>query len=51
VISLDVALASTGREPILDLVNSGTLKAEILVGEDGAEAIVRARAAALEAVR
>jgi transcription termination factor Rho len=51
VISLDVALASTGREPILDLVNSGTLKAELLVGEDGAEAIVRARAAALEAVR
>jgi transcription termination factor Rho len=51
VISLDVALASTGREPILDLVNSNTLKAELLVGEDGAEAIVRARAAALEAAR
>jgi transcription termination factor Rho len=51
VISLDVALASTGREPILDLVNSATLKAELLVGEDGAEAIVRARAAALDAVR
>jgi transcription termination factor Rho len=51
VISLDVALASTGREPILDLVNSSTLMAELLVGEDGAEAIVRARAAAVEAVR
>jgi transcription termination factor Rho len=51
VISLDVALASTGREPILDLVNSSTLKAELLVGEDGAGAIVRARAAALEALR
>jgi transcription termination factor Rho len=51
VISLDVALASTGREPILDLVNSSTLKAELLVGEDGAAAIVRARAAALEALR
>jgi transcription termination factor Rho len=51
VISLDVALASTGREPILDLVNSSTLKAELLVGEDGAQAIVRARAAALEALR
>jgi transcription termination factor Rho len=51
VISLDVALASTGREPILDLVNSSTLKAELLVGEDGAKAIVRARAAALEALR
>jgi transcription termination factor Rho len=51
VISLDVALASTGREPILDLVNSSTLKAELLVGEDGAAAIVRARAAALGALR
>jgi transcription termination factor Rho len=51
VISLDVALASSGREPILDLVNSNTLKAELLVGEDGAKAIVRARAAALEALR
>jgi transcription termination factor Rho len=51
VISLDVGLTSTGREPILDLVNSNTLRAELLVGGDGAEAIVRARAAALEAVR
>jgi transcription termination factor Rho len=51
VIALDVALTSTGREPILDLVNSGTLKPELLVGEDGAEAITKARAAALEAAR
>jgi transcription termination factor Rho len=51
VISLDVALTSTGREPIIDLVNSSTFRAELLVGEDGAKAIVRARAAALEAVR
>jgi transcription termination factor Rho len=51
VISLDVALASSGREPILDLVNSSTLRAELLVGKDGAEAIVRAHAAALDAVR
>jgi transcription termination factor Rho len=51
VISLDVGLASTGREPILDLVNSSTLRAELLVGEDGAQAIVRARAAALEGLR
>jgi transcription termination factor Rho len=49
VIALDVALTSTGRQPILDLVGSGTLKPELLVGEDGAEAITRARAAALEA--
>jgi transcription termination factor Rho len=49
VIALDVALTSTGRQPILDLIGSGTLKPELLVGEEGAEAITRARAAALEA--
>jgi transcription termination factor Rho len=49
VIALDVALTSTGRQPILDLVASGTLKPELLVGEDGAEAITKARAAAFEA--
>jgi transcription termination factor Rho len=46
VIALDVALTSTGRLPALDLVNSGTVKPELLVGEDGAEAITKARAAA-----
>jgi transcription termination factor Rho len=50
VIALDVALTSTGRQPILDLVNSGTLKPELLVGDDGAKAITQARAAALETV-
>jgi len=49
VIALDPALASTGRQPILDLLSSGTLRPELLVGEDGAQAIARARAAALEA--
>ena len=49
VIALDHALASTGRQPILDLINSATLKPELLVGEDGAEAITKARAAAVEA--
>jgi transcription termination factor Rho len=49
VIALDVALTSTGRRPILDLIASGTLKPELLVGDDGAAAITRARAAALEA--
>ena len=49
VIALDVALTSTGRQPILDLLNSGTLKPELLVGEDGARAITQARATALEA--
>jgi transcription termination factor Rho len=48
IVTLDPALASTGREPILDLLASGTLRPELLVGEDGAEAIARARAAALE---
>jgi len=50
VIALDAALTSTGRQPALDLINSGTLKPELLVGEDGAEAITKARASALEAV-
>ncbi len=49
VIALDVALTSTGRQPILDLLNSGTLKPELLVGEEGARAITQARAAAMEA--
>jgi transcription termination factor Rho len=44
VISLDVALASIGRFPALDLVASGTLRPELLVGEAGAEAIARTRA-------
>jgi transcription termination factor Rho len=49
VIALDAALTSTAREPILDLAASGTLKPELLVGEDGAQAIANARAAAFEA--
>jgi transcription termination factor Rho len=49
VIALDVALTSTGRQPILDLGASGTLKPELLVGEDGAKAITQARASALDA--
>ncbi len=49
VIALDATLTLTGRQPILDLASSGTLKPELLVGEDGAEAITKARAAAVEA--
>jgi transcription termination factor Rho len=49
VIGLDVALTSTGRQPILDLLNSGTVRPELLVGPDGARAITQARATALEA--
>jgi transcription termination factor Rho len=48
VIALDVARTRTGRLPALDLLSSGTLKAELLVGEDGAEAILHARATAAE---
>jgi len=44
-----VALASSGGPPALDLVASATLHPELLVGDDGAEAIAKARAAALEA--
>jgi transcription termination factor Rho len=50
VIALDAALTSTGRQPILDLVASGTLRPELLVGEDGASAITKARAAAVESL-
>lgn len=48
VVALDGAVASTGRFPAVDLLSSGTLKAELLVGEEGAEAITRARATAAE---
>jgi transcription termination factor Rho len=44
VIALDVALTSTGRQPILDLAASGTLRPDLLVGEKGAKAITKARA-------
>ena len=43
VIALDPLLASTGRFPAVDLLASGTIRAELLVGEAGAEAIARAR--------
>jgi transcription termination factor Rho len=45
VIALDPALADSGL-PLLDLAASGTLKPELLVGEDGAKAIAKARAEA-----
>ncbi len=47
VVALDVTLTSTGRFPALDLVASGTLRPELLVGEAGRDAIAQARAAAL----
>ncbi|MGA9312989.1 MAG: transcription termination factor Rho, partial [Solirubrobacteraceae bacterium] len=48
IIKLDAVRANTGKLPALDLVSSGTLKPELLVGEEGAEAITRARATAAE---
>ncbi len=48
VISLDAVLAGAGRFPALDLVESWTLKPELLVGDAAAEAILRARAEALQ---
>jgi transcription termination factor Rho len=51
VIALDVALTSTGRQPAIDLAASGTVRPELLVGEDGAAAITKERAAAVDARR
>jgi transcription termination factor Rho len=48
VIALDAVLAGTGKLPALDLVHSGTLKPELLVGDDGAVEIARARASAAD---
>jgi len=48
VIALDALLASTGRFPAVDLLGSWTLRAELLVGDAGAEAIARARMEAVE---
>jgi transcription termination factor Rho len=47
IIALDRTLTRTGRFPALDLVGSGTLRPELLVGEAGADAIAQARAQAL----
>ena len=46
VVALDAGLTALGRFPALDLPRSGTLRAELLVGEAGAEAIAKARAEA-----
>jgi transcription termination factor Rho len=46
VIALDPALANAGGPP-LDLAASGTVRAELLVGDEGAAAIAKARADAL----
>lgn len=48
VIALDPAGASTGRFPALDVLASGTLHPELLVGETAAKKIARERAKALK---
>ncbi|MHB1999876.1 MAG: Rho termination factor N-terminal domain-containing protein [Solirubrobacteraceae bacterium] len=47
VIALDAARGSVQGAPALDLLQSGTLRPDLLVGEDGAHAILNARAALL----
>jgi transcription termination factor Rho len=49
VIALDAQLTALRRFPALDLPGSGTLRADALVGEAGAEAIAKARADAAAA--
>jgi transcription termination factor Rho len=44
VVALDLARASTNDFPAIDVVASGSLKPELLVGDRGAEAIAKARA-------
>jgi transcription termination factor Rho len=44
VIRLDAALTSTARFPALDLAGSGTLRPDLLVGDEGAATIAAARA-------
>jgi transcription termination factor Rho len=43
VVALDAMLTARGRFPALSLADSGTLRAELLVGDAGAEAIAKAR--------
>jgi transcription termination factor Rho len=48
VIALDAELAGMRRYPALDLLASGTMRPELLVGQAGAEAIAEARVQAAE---
>jgi transcription termination factor Rho len=47
VVTFDAALVALGRFPAIDLAASGVVRAELLVGEAGAEAIAKARTEAL----
>ena len=48
VIALDAALAARGGYPALDLESNGTIRPELLVGEDGAAAITAERLGATD---
>jgi transcription termination factor Rho len=48
VIALDALQAAAGRFPAVDVAGSWTIRPELLVGEDGAQAIARIRAQALD---
>jgi len=48
VIALNLEAAATGRFPAVDLIASGVLRPELLVGQAGADAIAAARAEATE---
>jgi transcription termination factor Rho len=47
VVTFDAALTALGRFPAIDLAASGVVRAELLVGDAGAEAIAKARAESL----
>jgi transcription termination factor Rho len=51
VIALDVGKAASGQFPALDVMACGTLRPELLVGEDGARAIARAHASQAPSTR
>jgi transcription termination factor Rho len=50
VVALDAQLTALRRFPALDLPGSGTVRADTLVGDAGAEAIAKARAEAAAAI-
>jgi transcription termination factor Rho len=47
VVTFDAALTALGRFPAIDLAASGVVRAELLVGDAGAQAIAKARAESL----
>ena len=48
VVGFDAQLTAAGRFPAVDLRQSGTLRPELLVGQEAADAIARAKAEAFD---